>query len=184
MGPTAHDPAAQAGDDFRGVAVSSPERDRWASWRRNAHRTRTETTMTVQLNPYLNFRDNAREAMEFYHSVFGGTLDVSTFKEFGAAQEPSEENLVMHSQLQGEHGVVFMAADTPHSMEYQPGGAFNMSLSGDDETVLRGWFDKLADGGSIAMPLEKAPWGDIFGMCADRFGINWLVNISGQSASS
>lgn len=138
--------------------------------------------MSVQLNPYLNFRDNTREAMDFYHSVFGGTLDVSTFKDFGAASDPAEEDLVMHSQLQGDHGVVFMAADTPHSMEYRRGTDMNMSLSGDDEDVLRGWFDKLADGGTVTMPLGKAPWGDTFGMCVDRFGVTWLVNVAGQPA--
>lgn len=137
--------------------------------------------MSVQLNPYLNFRNNTREAMEFYHSVFGGQLQVSTFKEFQAAQDPAEEDLVMHAQLEGDRGIVFMASDTPSSMEYRPGGAFSMSLSGDDEAVLRGWFDKLADGGTVTMPLEKAMWGDTFGMCIDRFGVTWLVNIAGQS---
>jgi PhnB protein len=136
--------------------------------------------MTVRLNPYLNFRDNAREALEFYRSVFGGTLQVSTFKEFQAAQDPSEEDLVMHGQLEGDHGVLLMASDLPRSMEYRPGGSFSVSLSGDDEQVLRGWFERLSEGGTVAQPLEKAPWGDSFGMCVDRFGISWLVNISGQ----
>src|SRR3954447_916344 len=95
--------------------------------------------MSVQLNPYLSFRDNAREAMEFYSSVFGGTLSVSTFKEFQASSDPSEDDLVMHSQLGGERGVVFMASDTRSRMEYQPGTNFSMSRSGDDEAVLRGW---------------------------------------------
>ncbi len=138
--------------------------------------------MTVRLNPYLNFRDNAREALEFYHSVFGGELQMNTFKEFQAAQDPSEENLIMHGQLEGDHGVTLMASDLPKSMEYKPGGSFSVSLSGDDETVLRGWFEKLAEGGTVAQPLEKAPWGDSFGMCIDRFGISWLVNISGQAS--
>jgi PhnB protein len=136
--------------------------------------------MSVQLNPYLNFRDNAREALEFYHSVFGGALQITTFKEFQASQDPSEDDLVMHGQLEGEHGVVFMASDTPPRMEYRPGTNVSMSLSGDDETLLRGWFEKLADGGTVSMPLEKAMWGDIFGMCVDRFGLSWLVNVSGQ----
>jgi len=136
--------------------------------------------MSVQLNPYLNFRDNAREALEFYHSVFGGALQITTFKEFQASQDPSEDDLVMHGQLEGEHGVVFMASDTPPRMEYRPGTNFSMSLSGDDEALLRGWFEKLADGGTVSMPLEKAMWGDIFGMCVDRFGVGWLVNVSGQ----
>jgi len=138
--------------------------------------------MSVQLNPYLSFRDNAREAMEFYRSVFGGELRVNTFKEYNASSDPSEDDLVMHAQLEGEHGVVFMGSDTPQRMEYKPGSNFSMSLSGDDDAVLRGWYQKLADGGTVTMPLEKAMWGDTFGMVVDRYGVNWLVNISGSAA--
>ncbi|GAA1250686.1 VOC family protein [Oryzihumus leptocrescens] len=134
--------------------------------------------MAVQLNPYLGFKDNARAAMEFYQSVFGGTLNISTFKEFHASQDPAEDDLVMHAQLEGDNGIVFMASDTPARMDYTPGNTFNMSLSGDDEATLRGWFDKLADGGTVTMPMDKAPWGDIFGMCVDKFGVSWLVNAS------
>src|SRR4051794_8983497 len=130
-----------------------------------------ETTMSVQLNPYLSFRDNAREAMNFYQSVFGGNLTVSTFKEFGAAMDPAEEDLVMHAQLEGDHGITFMGSDTPSRMEYKPGSTMSMSLSGDGETVLRGWYGQLSGSGPRPMPLEKAPWGDMFGMCIDRFGI-------------
>ena len=133
--------------------------------------------MTVTLNPYLNFRDNARAALEFYRSVFGGELRMNTFKEYQAAQDPSEEDLVMHGQLEGDHGVTLMASDLPKSMEYKPGGSFSVSLSGDDEPVLRGWFDKLAEGGTVAMPLDQAPWGDSLRMRIDPFGISWLVNI-------
>jgi PhnB protein len=119
--------------------------------------------------------------MEFYQSVFGGDLTMSTFKEFNAAEDPSENDLIMHSQLEAD-GLIFMAADTPSRMEYSPGTNFNMSLSGDDEARLRGYFEKLQDGGTVIMPLEKAAWGDTFGMVIDKFGIRWLVNISqGQS---
>jgi PhnB protein len=131
----------------------------------------------VRLNPYLNFRDRTREAMEFYHSVFGGELNMQTFKEFNASQDPSEDDKIMHAQLEAGD-IVFMAADTPNSMEYEPGTNFNMSLSGEDETRLRGYFEKLSAGGTVTMPLEQAPWGDTFGMVNDRFGIRWLVNIS------
>ena len=137
--------------------------------------------MSVRLNPYLGFRDNARQAMEFYRSVFGGELTMSTFKEFNASTDPSEDDLVMHAQLEGDHGVVFMGSDTPQRMEYRPGSNFSMSLSGDDGAVLTDWFGKLAEGGTVTMPLNKAPWGDTFGMCVDRFGVNWLVNISGTA---
>ncbi len=136
--------------------------------------------MAVQLNPYLSFKDNAREAMEFYKSVFGGELDLRTFKDLHAAQDPSEENLIMHSVLEAPGGLTFMASDTPKRMEYKPGNTFNMSLSGDDEALLSGYFEKLSAGGTVTMPLEKAVWGDTFGMCVDKFGVQWLVNISGS----
>jgi PhnB protein len=137
--------------------------------------------MSAQLNAYLNFRDNAREAMEFYREVFGGTLTLSTFGEMHASSDPSEDDLVMHSQLDGEHGIVFMASDTPRRMDHRPGTNFSMSLSGDDEALLSRWYERLAVGGTVTMPLEKAPWGDTFGMCLDRFGVSWLVNISGNA---
>jgi PhnB protein len=135
--------------------------------------------MGIALNPYLNFRGNAREAMEFYKGVFGGDLTISTFSELHASSEASEDDLVMHSVLEGQEGIAFMASDVPDRMEYTPGtNSFSMSLSGDDEARLRGYFDQLSDGGSVSMPLEKASWGDTFGMCSDRFGVGWLVNIT------
>ncbi len=137
--------------------------------------------MTVRLNPYLGFRDNARQAMEFYHSVFGGELHVSTFAELHASEDPAEQDKIMHAMLEAE-GVVLMAADTPNSMEYTPAAGFSVSLSGDEEAVLRGYWEKLADGGTVAVPLERAPWGDTFGMLVDRFGISWMVNIAGAQA--
>ena len=134
--------------------------------------------MTTRLNPYLSFRDNAREAMEFYKSVFGGELQSNTFKDFGLSQDPSDDDKVMHSMLEAPNGMVLMGADTPSAMEVQSGSSISISLSGDDEAELRGYFEKLSADGTVTMPLEKAPWGDHFGMCTDRFGVSWLVNIS------
>ena len=133
--------------------------------------------MSVVLDPYLNFRDETREAMEFYRGVFGGELRMMTFKEYQASQDPSEDDKIMHAQLEAE-GIRLMAADTPDSMEYQPGTNFNLSLSGEDEATLRGYFEKLREGGKVTMPLEKAAWGDTFGMLIDRFGVSWLVNVN------
>jgi PhnB protein len=138
--------------------------------------------MQTRLNPYLNFKDNAREAMEFYRTVFGGTLDVTTFKELNASEDPSEDNKIMHSMLEADNGIVFMAADTPNRMEYRRGTNMSMSLSGDNDAELSGYFEKLSDGGTIREPLTAAPWGDKFGMLTDKFGIDWLVNIAGQKA--
>lgn len=138
--------------------------------------------MQTKLNPYLSFKDNTREAMEFYKTIFGGKLTMSTFKEFQASQGPDEDNKIMHSMLEADNGITFMASDTPDRMQYTTGTNFTMSLSGDNETELRGYFEKLSDGGTVTMPLEKAPWGDAFGMLTDKFGVSWLVNIAGQKA--
>jgi len=140
--------------------------------------------MAFTLDPYLNFRGDAREAMEFYREIFGGELRISTFKEYGASADPSEDDLVMHADLQGSNGIRFMGADVPARMGFQAGSNFAMSLSGDSEGELRAAFERLASGGTVTMPLEKAPWGDTFGMCTDRFGVAWMVDIvsPGQSA--
>ena len=138
--------------------------------------------MQTKLNPYLIFKDNAREAMDFYKTVFGGKLTMSTFKEYHASQDPSEDEKIMHSTLEVDNGITFMASDTPDRMEYSAGTNYSMSLSGDNETELRAYFEKLSAGGTVTMPLEKAPWGDTFGMLTDKFGVSWLVNIAGQKA--
>jgi PhnB protein len=107
---------------------------------------------------------------------------MNTFKEFNASADPSEDNKIMHSMLEADNGITFMAADTPSSMEYSPGKNISISLSGDNEEELRGYWEKLSAGGAIRQPLEKAPWGDSFGMLTDKFGIEWMVNITGQKA--
>lgn len=135
--------------------------------------------MTTTLNPYLGFRDNAREAMNFYQSVFGGELALSTFGEFHASEDPSEQDKIMHGMLTAGSGMVLMGADTPNGMSYTPGDNYSVSLSGEDDAELRGYWEKLSDGGTVTVPLEKAPWGDTFGMCTDKFGVAWLVNIAG-----
>lgn len=136
----------------------------------------------TRLNPYLSFTDKAREAMEFYKSVFGGKLEMHTFKEYHASPDPAEDNKIMHSILEADNGITFMAADTPNSMEYRPGTNMTMSLSGDDDAVLTAYYKKLSAGGTEVMPLDTAPWGDKFGMFTDKFGIPWMVNIAGKKA--
>jgi PhnB protein len=135
--------------------------------------------MTVRLNPYLNFRNDAREAMTFYQSVLGGELTLNTYADFHASEDPSEQDKIMHAQLEAPDGLVLMGADTPNAMEYRPQAGVSVSLSGDDEDKLRGYWEGLSAGGTVIMPFEKAPWGATFGMCVDRFGTNWMVNAGG-----
>jgi len=138
------------------------------------------------LNPYLTFAGNAREAMEFYRDVFGGELNLMTFGDMGATEHdgtPIPGDGVMHAQLTTDHGFTLMASDPPPGQSgVTPNG--HISLSGDESELLRGYFDRLAEGGTVDVPLEKAPWGDEFGQVKDRFGVNWLVNIAGQQAPS
>jgi len=134
--------------------------------------------MSTTLNPYLSFRDTASEAIEFYRSVFGGTVTKSTFGEFGMGDGAAEAHLVMHSQLDSPSGFTLMASDTPSQMG-KPSANGTVSLSGDDEDELRGYWNSLAEGGSIGLPLETSPWGAVFGQLTDRFGVSWMVNIGG-----
>jgi PhnB protein len=133
------------------------------------------------LNPYLAFRGNAREAMEFYRDALDGELNISTFGENHASQDPSEDELVMHSQLTNPAGLQLMGSDTPERMPYNPGDTVSISLSGDDAEALTRYWEALSDGATVLQPLVEAPWGDSFGMLRDRFGFTWLVNIAGAA---
>jgi PhnB protein len=133
--------------------------------------------MASRLNPYISFTDNARQAMEFYKEVFGGTLALNTFGEYGAKDAPEADN-IMHGMLETSSGFTLMGADTPPGMDVQRGDNMAVSLSGDDVDELHGYWDKLADGGTVTVPLEKQMWGDEFGMCVDKFGVGWMVNIT------
>jgi PhnB protein len=129
------------------------------------------------LNPYIGFRDNARQALEFYKDVFGGDLRVNTFGEYGDPSQPGADG-VMHGQLETDSGFTLMASDTPPGMDFSSGaGNITISLSGDDEQQLRGYWDKLSEGGTMTMPFEKQMWGDLFGMCTDKFGVPWMVDV-------
>ena len=132
--------------------------------------------MASVLNPYITFDGSAREAMETYRDIFGGDLTISTFGEFGQADSPIA-NKVMHGQLSAPDGMVLMGADNPPDTKHEPGNNIAISLSGTDGDQLRGYWSKLVEGGQVSVPLEKQMWGDEFGMCTDRFGISWMVNI-------
>ncbi len=137
--------------------------------------------MNSKLNPYIAFNGNAKEAMEFYKQVFGGDLKMSTFKESGAPAGANPDG-IMHAMLTAENGIMLMASDTAPGMDYKPGDNVSISLSGDNEEELKGYWDKLSAGAKITMPMDKAPWGDMFGMLTDKFGIYWLVNIAGKKS--
>lgn len=140
------------------------------------------------LNPYLSFDGNAREALELYHSVLGGRLDISTFGEFadsGMPVDPSETDLVMHGAVITDDGLTLMGADAAGGMPYvAPTAGVTVALTGgpDDHDRLSNAFAKLSEGGNVEMPLEKAPWGDFYGAFTDRFGVTWMVDIGTEES--
>lgn len=136
--------------------------------------------MPTSFNPYLNFAGNAREAMEFYKSIFGGELTSMTFGDMDPTS--AQPTGIMHADLQTPNGIRIMASDTHEEMELSKGSSISLSLSGEDKGELTGYFDKLSADGQVQQPLTAAPWGDTFGMCADRFGVVWLFNITGAAS--
>ncbi|WAZ25455.1 VOC family protein [Streptomyces cinnabarinus] len=133
--------------------------------------------MASRLNPYLTFAGDARQAMEFYQQVFGGTLNLNSYGDFGQP-DPAMADKIMHGLLETPNGFTLMGADNPEGAGKQGEHKYAVSLSGDDDTELRGYWEKLSEGGQVSVPLDKQMWGDVFGMCTDRFGVPWMVNIS------
>ena len=134
-------------------------------------------SMTSRLNPYINFDGDARAAMEFYRSVFGGELVLSSFGDFGNA-DPALADRIMHGQLETPAGYTLMGSDVMPDMPFNPGTTMTVSLSGDDVDTLHDYWAKLSDGATVTVPLDKQVWGDEFGQLTDRFGVPWMINIS------
>lgn len=130
--------------------------------------------MAQQLNPYITFPGTAEEALHFYAKVLGGEPEVMSFRDSGM-----DADGIMHGALSTPAGFHIFASDTMEGMaELKQGNNMQMSLSGDDESALRGYWDGLVDQGSVVVPLEKQMWGDVYGQVIDRFGITWHVNIA------
>lgn len=138
--------------------------------------------MNSKINPYMHFNGNAKEAMEFYKSVFGGELTMSTFGQGMPGGDAEDVEKIMHAQLLVGDSMTLMGSDTPKHFAYTPGTSVTLSLSGTDEVELKGCWDKLSEGATVSQPLVAAPWGDQFGMLTDQFGMEWMVNIAGKKA--
>ncbi|PFG44415.1 PhnB protein [Isoptericola jiangsuensis] len=135
----------------------------------------------VRLNPYLSFQGKAREALEFYRSFLGGEVEISTYGSMpGMTDDPAEQDLVMHGQLETDHGLTLMAADNPSSMPYvAPSSGVTVALTGgpDDLEYVQAAVTALSDGATDVMPFEKAPWGDHYGQLTDRYGVSWMFDV-------
>lgn len=131
--------------------------------------------MALTLNPYVNLRGDARAALDFYQSVLGGEVAITSFADFPEMAPPGEEHLVMHGQLTTGEGLVLMISDVPSTETFDPPAGIQISLSGDEADRLKGVWDALSTGGTVTAPYEEPPWGGTFGMLKDRYGIEWMV---------
>lgn len=138
--------------------------------------------MKATLVPYLNFMGQTKAAMEFYHSVLGGDLKLQTFAESGMPTSDEDKDKIIHADLQNG-ALSFMASDGNADHPVKMGDNIHMSLMGDDLETLTKYFNGLAEGGKIDMPLAKQFWGDTYGQLTDKFGVHWMVNISGQTVA-
>ena len=129
------------------------------------------------LNTYLTFDGNCREAMTFYQQCLGAELQVMSFADAPVGGMPAEAaNRVMHARL-SKGSAVLMASDTMPGMPLQQGSNFSISINCESMEEIQAYFAALGENGKVTMPLQDTFWGAHFGMLTDKFGINWMFNL-------
>ncbi|WP_434587418.1 VOC family protein [Streptomyces sp. A5-4] len=137
--------------------------------------------MSVTSTTHLNFRGDAREALTFYHSVFGGRIAAITYGDAGSVQNADEADWVMWGEVVGENGFHVMAYDVPSQLPWNQGeNAYFVSVSGDSAEEIGALWEKLTKGSTIVQPLEPAQWAPLYGMLKDRFGVVWVLDVANQ----
>lgn len=141
--------------------------------------------MTVSAVTHLNFRGDARAALGFYQSVFGGELTIFTNQDMGNDQNASEADQVMWGQVAAENGFRVMAYDVPSSRPWSRGeDPFFISLRGNTTEEIAGFWKKLAEDANVIVPLAPAQWSPLYGMLKDRFGITWVLDVAVEYSAS
>ena len=141
--------------------------------------------MTVSATTHLNFRGDARAALEFYQSVFAGDLVVITYEDAGNVPHPAEAKQVMWGQVVAGNGFRVMAYDVPSARPWSRGDdPFFLSLRGDSAEEITDLWEKLAAGSTVVVPLAPAQWAPLYGMLTDPFGVTWVVDVASHYAGS
>jgi PhnB protein len=135
----------------------------------------------LNINPYLNFMGNTEEAMNFYKSALGGEFTIfQRFKDTpgGEKMQAADQDKIIHISLQIANGITIMATDALESMGQSliAGNNFHICIQAESEKEVDKMFNALSAGGKVEMPLNKTFWGSYFGMCRDKFGIQWMIN--------
>lgn len=135
--------------------------------------------MSVTTTAHLNFRGAAREALEFYRSVFGGRTVAVTYKDAGNVPHEAEADWVLWGEVVGDNGFHVMAYDVPSQLPWEQGtNPFYVSVRGEDAEEIRALWDRLAEGSAVVRPLEASDWAPLYGMLTDRFGVTWVLDVA------
>jgi PhnB protein len=135
--------------------------------------------MTIATTTHLNFRGQARDALSFYQSVFGGQIMLVTHSQAYPDFAPSEADQIAFGQVESPQGFRVMGFDVPSSRPYAPGESpIFVSVRGTDSDELTGYWTRLAEGAAIIQPLAPAGWSPLYGMLKDRFGVTWVLDIA------
>ncbi|MEU3167140.1 VOC family protein [Streptosporangium sp. NPDC006930] len=135
--------------------------------------------MSVKSVAHVNFRGDARAALEFYRSVFGGDVAVVTYKEAGNVQDPAEADQVMWGQVVADNGFHVMAYDVPSRLPWDRGeSSFFLSVRGESVEEITEYWRELSVGATVVQPLGPAQWAPLYGMLRDRFGVVWVLDVA------
>ncbi|WP_151477468.1 VOC family protein [Streptomyces albicerus] len=135
--------------------------------------------MSVTTTTHLNFRGDARQALDFYQSVFGGRTVAVTYKDAGNVQNENEADWVMWGEVVGDNGFHVMAYDVPSLLPWNRGeNPFFVSVRGDDADEISTLWQKLSEGSTVVRPLEAAQWAPLYGMLTDRFSVTWVLDVT------
>lgn len=142
----------------------------------------------TMVNPYLTFLGNCEEAFNYYKSVFGGEFTyVGRFGDMppqdGEAMPEADKNKIMHISLPISKETMLMGSDTGGEWASSTviGNNITLSVNVDTKDMADEYYNKLSDGGRASMPMNQTFWGDYFGMCTDKFGINWMISFNDQA---
>jgi PhnB protein len=134
--------------------------------------------MSITTSPHLNFRGDARSALEFYESVFGGQLVAVSYADAHAVTDPAEADQLLFGQVVAEEGFHVMAYDVPSHTPYEPGTIpVFVSVRGADADEITGYWQKLVEGSTVVVPLAASAWSPLYGMLKDRFGVTWVLDV-------
>lgn len=135
--------------------------------------------MSIATTTHLNFRGEARLALAFYQSVFGGEQMTISYRDAGAIQNPDEADQVMWGQVASDDGFRVMAYDVPSAIDFDAGiiPVF-VSVRADDPAEIKRYWERLSEGAEIVQPLAPAGWAPLYGMLKDRFGVTWVLDVA------